>query len=111
MEPVGTILAVQACVFDLVVSKPLRIGVLASVSTGGYSNPQLQPRVYITPPANGVWEFDFLAEPPSGQAAQVRLPLGAIFDGEAPDWLKGVRVFGATNEKDGALISTLSGVF
>lgn len=111
MELVGTILAVQACVFDLVVSKPLRVGVLASVSTGGYSDPKLQPRAYITPPADGVWEFDLLAEPPNGQAAQVRLPLGAIFDGEAPDWLKGVRVFGATNEKAGPLISTLGGLF
>lgn len=108
MERVGAIEKVQACVFDLLVSKPLKIGAIARVSTGGYSEMRLDPRAYIVPPSDGLWDFDFVASPPSGLVIQVESRIAGSFDGEAPDWLRGVRVHGIHNAVEGAIYSVLS---
>ena len=67
------------------------------VSSTGWNRARLEPRVYVTPPADGVQEFDFVAEPPDG----IRLPVITPVLGEgccpAADWLQGVRVYAETN--------------
>lgn len=65
------------------------------VNTSGWSGEVISPRVYIIPPKDGIWDFDFLADPPSGQVLQVQLPVAANGVFAAPDWLKGVRVHAA----------------
>ncbi|HYD37035.1 MAG TPA: hypothetical protein VEA60_05445, partial [Allosphingosinicella sp.] len=47
------------------------------VSTGGWSAATLTPRVYVAPPANGIWEVDFTARPPVGIVPQVIRPIRA----------------------------------
>jgi hypothetical protein len=68
------------------------------VPTGGWTNPQLEQRVYVAPPVDGVIDFDFVAQPPGGLAPDIVLPIsahtGVIF---LPPWAKGVRVNSASN--------------
>ena len=69
-----------------------------TVSTSGWSNGELQPRIYIHPPEDGVWDWDFVATPPDGIAADVISPVTAqsvVFT--PPEWMLGVRVHASTN--------------
>lgn len=70
---------------------------MGEVPTSGWSRPRLAQRFYVTPPADGIQEFDFLAEPPSGIVAQVVLPIAAQGIFSCPDWMTGIRVIGAQN--------------
>lgn len=84
-------------------TNPPNLVILASgnVTTGGWSNGQLIPYVYVQPPADGIWEFDFVADPPGPNVVvtQVITPI----DSEPYRWeaypidLKGVRVHSSTN--------------
>ena len=71
------------------------------VSTSGWSSPRLEPRMYIggTPP-DGVYGFDFVADPPDGAALMVVLPVTAVFqiDGPLPASINGFRVSSANND-------------
>jgi hypothetical protein len=77
----------------------LRIDASGAVSTSGWENGQLQPHIYIVPPPDGIYGFDFVANAPTGIASQV------ISDIESepfrwqgfPDSLKGVKVHSSTN--------------
>ncbi len=40
------------------------------VQTGGWTKGHLSPYVYIVPPADGIYEFDFLADAPEGIVTQ-----------------------------------------
>jgi|GEM_PF-3209106 len=73
------------------------------VPTSGWSGFQLSPRYYITPPADGVWDFDFYGDPPSGVAVQVERPAFAATHMMAPPWCKGVRVHASTNSMDASV--------
>lgn len=75
----------------------LEISALGEVTSTGWTRPRLNPVFYVTPPADGVWDFEFQADPPHGMAAQVILPVGALYLGVAPEWCKGVRVHAASN--------------
>ena len=76
----------------------LLVNAVGTVSSGGWKNPSLDRRYYVTPPADGIQDYDFTAVPPVGPAIQVILPTAAqdvIVD--IPAWLKGVRIHSATN--------------
>ena len=73
----------------------LLLAALGQVPTSGWSSPELAGRVYITPPEDGIWDFDFLAQAPAGMAADVVTPILAVQASDAPDWVKGVRVHAA----------------
>jgi hypothetical protein len=76
----------------------LKISVSGTVSSRGWSYPQLVPSVYIKAPPDGIYDFDFVATPPDGVAAQVITPIGATYTWQTlPQNLKGVRVHAATN--------------
>lgn len=68
----------------------------AQVPTLGYTFPVLNRRTYVTPPADGVWEYDFYAEPPTGIVGQMLDELEAIDVWVDYDEMnvKGVRVYG-----------------
>ena len=71
------------------------------VPTAGYTNPHLEPVVYIAPPADGVQDLSFYADPPppGRVVAQVLREIEApvLRIERVPDWLKGVRVHAQTN--------------
>ena len=67
------------------------------VGTGGWTAATLTPRVYIAPPANGIWEVDFTARPPRGIVPQVVMPIRAKRYWAAPGGLRGVKIVSRTN--------------
>ncbi|HEY0437128.1 MAG TPA: hypothetical protein VGC92_10835, partial [Phenylobacterium sp.] len=76
----------------------LTIASIGLAPTTGWTHPRLSPYVYIKPPADGVWDFDFVADAPAGIVADVLTPVAAAWFGIAPDWCKGVRVHAADNQ-------------
>lgn len=98
MSLVHKIVHVSANILDLPGALSLlEIAALGEVTTTGWTHPRLSPVYYVTPPADGVWDFEFHADPPSGVVAPVIRPVGALFLGPAPEWCKGVRIHAATN--------------
>lgn len=90
----------------------LVVAATGEVTSTGWSDIELSPYIYITPPQDGVWDFDFVGKPPRGFANLVILPVSASF--VVPDvdlanfWgegmpLKGVRVHSATGAVEGTL--------
>lgn len=76
-----------------------------TVTSTGWKNGQLVPYIYITPPADGIYEFDFVSEPPTGISLPVLMPTMA--EGQWQDFpqeLKGVKIYASTN----SLIEKLS---
>ncbi len=76
----------------------LTIAAIGLTPTTGWTHGRLSPVVYVKPPADGVWDFDFLADAPTGIVAEVMTPISAGWLGFAPDWCKGVRVRAADNQ-------------
>ena len=68
----------QALVIILKSNPPL-VGVAASgkVPTTGWSNPRLNRVFYFVPPADGIQDFSFDAEPPQGVFLPVVTPIAA----------------------------------
>jgi hypothetical protein len=82
-------------------SKPpmLEIDCQGVVTTTGWTNGQLAPYYYIMPPQDGIYEFDFVADPPKEMALQVLTPISARFVWPSfPEDLKGVRIYSKTND-------------
>src|SRR3546814_10828688 len=65
--------------------------------TGGWSNVRLEPHVYITPPEDGVQDFDLVGDRPAGGATDALTPVEAAWEGELEDWLLGVRIHAIDN--------------
>ena len=86
-----------------VLSAPIGVGrqlvvfARGTVPTSGWTSPRLAPRVYISPPADGLWDFDFYADPPAGIVLDVVLPIFAAATVTAPDWCTGIRIVAHTN--------------
>lgn len=95
------IYSVDEVSFGYTASEPPALVVAARgrVPTSGWSNGRLAPRVYVSPPSDGIWDFDFIAKAPSGIALQVI----SVIESEPlvlvpPFWVKGVRIHSSTNE-------------
>lgn len=87
-------------------SNPPQLQIVArgTVRTGGYTNGTLIEIVYIQPPEDGIWEYDFVADPPSGPSPDVVTPIEAqTVRTSIPDGLKGIRVKGETNSAEAML--------
>jgi hypothetical protein len=80
--------------------RTLLIAAAGTVPTTGWSNPQLSPYIYITPPQDGIWDFAFVADAPTGPALDVitRVETQYRWDDFPPD-LAGVRVHASTNSR------------
>lgn len=92
--------AVDKVAFYLSKSKPPQLIALADgrVPTSGWSHGRLSPYVYLVPPADGIWDFDFIATPPRGPSLQVITPISAEpFMSVLPPWCKGIRVHASFN--------------
>ena len=66
------------------------------VPTLGWTNATLHRRIYIVPPADGIWEYDLHATPPSGGAGQVISTIKATnrWHDYNTAVVKGVRIYG-----------------
>lgn len=79
-------------------TKSITVKVTGEVPTTGYTNVALIRRVYVKPPADGIWEYDMIACKPTGIVAQVLTPVQAEDEWESPPrGLKGIRVYGEGN--------------
>lgn len=83
---------------ELIDEKTLIITASAQVPTPGWTEPELAPYIYIQPPRDGIYDFDFIALPPSGPVPQVlsHIEVKHVVD-PVPSDLLGVRVHGRTN--------------
>jgi hypothetical protein len=81
----------------------LFVGASGEVPTTGWTNIRLEPYFYIVPPKDGIWDFDFVGNPPTGIAGDVVLPAHASIVLPLPKWLKGVRVHAAQNSMEAVL--------
>lgn len=91
--------SVKTVCFSLNKSNPPQLSVSASgmVSSSGWKGGALIPRVYVAQPQDGVQDFDFVAEPPSGVVLWVMSPISGDGTIMLEQWMEGVRVHSATN--------------
>lgn len=76
----------------------LRIRTSGTVPSGGWNRPQLIPYVYIQAPPDGIYDFDFVAEPPDAPAIAAVSPIEVSYVWDAfPEGCKGVRIHASTN--------------
>jgi hypothetical protein len=84
-------------------SDPPQISVTAegTVRTTGWSNGRLKPHIYVQPPPDGIYGFEFLATPPEGESGDAITPITSEeYKAEMPEGFKGVRIHAETNEKE-----------
>lgn len=97
MEHIYKVISVDLA---LLKSNPPQLAITAfgQVNSGGWKNGTLELRYYVIPPADGIQDLDFVAQPPVGLAPQVILPVSAHHViTQIPEWLKGVRVHAESN--------------
>jgi hypothetical protein len=101
MSDMQKILEITELNVSILESFPPQLKVLAkgTVPSAGWTNPQLIPYVYIQAPPDGIYDFDFVATPPKGVAAQVVSPIrvSATLPGQG---VKGIRVHASLNAKE-----------
>jgi hypothetical protein len=106
MNYVSEVKAAYAAEFSFGFDSKLIVGAAGVVNSSGWSNIRLSPRFYLVPPGDGVWDFDFIGDPPSGIVLPVELPVSAWCTYTSPPWLKGVKVHA---ERNSILIQNLKG--
>ncbi len=92
MSLVSEVTTVEVRRFDGASGALLFVHAFGNVPTSGWSGVRLMPRFYVVPPADGLWEFDFQADPPAGLVLEVVLPVSAEGVFALPNWARGVRV-------------------
>jgi len=101
------IMTVKKVDLTLLKSQPPRLVINASgfVMTSGWVNGRLEPRFYIQFPADGIQDFDFVADPPEGITLMVISPITAkpVEWDNPPAALKGVRVHAQSNKIEALL--------
>jgi hypothetical protein len=76
----------------------LQIDVDATTRTSGYTDPQLVEYIYVHPPLDGVYDFDFIATSPSTVSSDVISPISLSYIMEPMHGdLKGVRIHATNN--------------
>ncbi|QIF02111.1 hypothetical protein [Roseimicrobium sp. ORNL1] len=97
------ILSIESVVTHVICSdeKALIILAVGTVTSSGWTRPELSPWVYITPPKDGIYDFSFIATPPSGIVTPSLRPIigGGVFP-NMPSWVKGVRIHASSNCKE-----------
>jgi hypothetical protein len=82
----------------------LQIGADGKTGSSGWSEPELVQRVYIVPPADGIYDYDFVAKPPPEASTQILTQISATaIRRDIPNGMKGVRVHAKTNKKEAKL--------
>ena len=96
--------AVEICVLKI---KPSQLVVFATgqVPSPGWRRPVLIPYLYISPPKDGIYDLDFVAESPAGSAAHVISPIAVTDIIPFSDGLRGVRIHSSTH----AIVAMVNG--
>jgi hypothetical protein len=92
------VLTVDTVLLQRALDQHYFIVAVGTASTSGWGDGALYPRIYIRPPEDGVWDWDFVAAPPTGVALDVISPIAAqsaLFT--RPEWMRGVRVHASAN--------------
>src|SRR4051812_47259893 len=103
MEQIMEVTEVKLAVLE---SFPPQLSIRASglATTTGWSNPQLVPYETLVVPPDGIYDFDFVAERPTGIVADHVTPIEARYTMKPlPETLKGVRVHASQNSKTAML--------
>jgi len=90
-EPVSTVELVDIAPLK-VDRKRATLSALGTVSSAGWSDPQLSPHVYVMPPADGIWGVEFVARPPDGPAASVVTDIAASMSLSSLEGIAGFRI-------------------
>ena len=93
MEKILEVLDVELFVLENHPPK-LRISASGNIPGEGWTNPRLEPFVLIQPPPDGIYDFDFVADPPHQEPATDAItPIGVVhlWDPLPPD-ARGVRI-------------------
>jgi hypothetical protein len=93
MEKILEVLDVELFVLENHPPK-LRISASGNIPGEGWTNPRLEPFVFIQPPPDGIYDFDFVADPPHQEPATDAItPIGVVhlWDPLPPD-ARGVRI-------------------
>jgi hypothetical protein len=91
--------------FDIAFLKKLPPGLVVTAqgftTSTGWTNPRLEPRIYVTPPADRIQEFDFVADRPTGIVLWMltKITGSGILD-PLPAWACGVRIIASTNSAE-----------
>lgn len=104
------VLEVTSVDLSLVKTKPPQIHIVThgTVPTSGWKHPRLSPWFYIQPPADGIQDFDFVADAPTGIVRPMITPIvgeATIPRDPADYWgpgkeLCGVRIHARSNTKE-----------
>ncbi len=85
----------------------LHITAFGETRSSGWTSPQLAPRLPLVPPADGIWDFDFIAMPPASGTivtpALAPITADVLWPSMPPD-ARGVRVHAATNSVEALLV-------
>jgi hypothetical protein len=99
MEKILEITEVRLAVLE---SFPPQLQITASgtVPTASWSNPRLKPHIHVQAPPDGVYGFDFVADPPKDATARVisSIEVTDVWE-NLPEDVKGVRVHALQNSK------------
>lgn len=77
----------------------LEIVAKATNANNNYSNIRLEPHIYITPPQDGIWEFDMVGEVPPITDGIIDHVAASYKWENFPKKVKGVKVYGNRNSK------------
>ena len=93
MEKILEVLDVKLFVLENHPPK-LRITASGNIPGEGWTNPRLEPFVFIEPPPDGIYDFDFVADPPHQEPATDEItPIGVVHLWDPlPPGAKGVRI-------------------
>ena len=75
----------------------LTVEVEGLTPTAGWSQVRLDPHVYITPPEDGVQDFDLVGDRPATGDTDELTMVEAAWEGPLPEWLIAVRVHAIDN--------------
>ena len=64
------------------------ITAVGDVSSGGWTDPELVPRMSVSAPKDGIYDYDFVATKPSGFVAQVITKIRATYVLTNFTWLR-----------------------
>jgi hypothetical protein len=81
-----------------------RIDAQGKTRSAGWSAPQLSTVVHIEDPPDGLYDLNFIAEPPSKVSAEVFTPIGVHeVLGKMPNGFRGIRVHATSNTEEAIL--------
>src|SRR5258708_33573357 len=90
---------------ELLEKNPPSLNIIAKAENqnNNYTKTRLEPRVYITPPADVIWEFDMVGYvPPRVDTIHTNVSATYVWV-KFPKNVKGIKVYSATNAKTSML--------